>query len=78
MQIAFVIIAILVVGAIVGSLLNFMNVFFGIPFVLIFVGILIGKETLERQSRIMRMKRFRREARAQKVPFSDVDRRTMT
>jgi hypothetical protein len=78
MQIAFVIIAILVVGAILGSLINFMNVFFGIPFVLIFIGLVIGKETMQRQSKIMQMKRFRRDARTQKVPFSDADRRTMT
>jgi hypothetical protein len=78
MQIAFVIIAILVVGAVVGSLINFMNLFFGIPFVLIFIGMVIGKETLERQNRIMRMKRFQREARTQKVPFSEADRRTIS
>jgi uncharacterized integral membrane protein len=78
MQIAFVILAILVVGAVLGSLLNFMNVFFGIPFVLIFLGLVIGKETLERQNKIMQMKRFQRSSRTRKVDFSDADRRTMT
>jgi Sec-independent protein secretion pathway component TatC len=77
MQIAFVILGILVVGAIVGSLINFMNVFLGIPFVLLFVGALIGKETLERQNKIMQMKRFQRDARTRKVEFSDADKRTM-
>ena len=77
MQIAITILGILVVGAIVGSLINFANLFFGIPFALIFIGIVIGKETLERQNKIMQMKRFRRDARAQKVKFSEADKRTM-
>jgi hypothetical protein len=78
MQIALVILGILIVGAVLGSLINFMNVFFGIPFVLIFIGLLIGKETLERQNKIMQMKRFQRSARTRKVEFSEADRRTMT
>jgi hypothetical protein len=77
MQIAFVILGILVVGAILGSLINFMNVFFGLPFVLIFLGLVVGKETLERQNKIMQMKRFRRDARTRKVEFSEADKRTM-
>ena len=77
MQIAIVILAVLVVGAIVGSTLNFAGVFLGIPFVLLFIGVVIGKETMERQRRIMQMKRFQRDARARKVEFSEADRRTM-
>jgi hypothetical protein len=78
MQIAFVILGILVVGAILGSLLNFMNLFFGIPFVLIFLGLVVGKETLERQNKIMQMKRFQRSARTRKIEFSETDRRTIS
>ena len=78
MQIAFVILGILVVGAVLGSLVNFMNVFFGIPFVLIFLGLVVGKETLERQNKIMQMKRFQRSARTRKVEFSEADRRTIS
>ncbi len=78
MQIAFVILGILVVGAVLGSLINFMNVFFGIPFVLLFLGLVVGKETLERQNKIMQMKRFQRSARTRKVEFSEADRRTIS
>jgi hypothetical protein len=77
MQIAAVILVLLVVGAILGSALNFAGVFLGIPLVLIFLGAVIGKETLERQRRILRMKRFQREARARKLEFSEEDKRTM-
>jgi Sec-independent protein secretion pathway component TatC len=77
MQIAAVILVLLIVGAILGSTLNFAGVFLGIPLVFLFLGAVIGKETLDRQRRILRMKRFRREAQAQKVQFSEEDKRTM-
>jgi hypothetical protein len=71
------ILAILVVGGVVGSALNFASVFLGIPFALLFIGAIIGKETMDRQQRILRMKRFRRESRAQKVEFDTADKRTV-
>ena len=77
MGIAFAIIALIVVGALVGSALNFGGVVLGVPLVLLFIGAIIGKETMERQQRILRMKRFRREARAQRVDFDSTDRRTV-
>lgn len=77
MQIAITILFILIVGAIVGSTLNFAGLFLGIPIVLILIGVLIGKEGVDRQRRIMQMKRFQRDARAQKVQFSENDKRTM-
>ena len=77
MQIAFAILAILIVGAIAGTTLNFAGLFLGIPIVLIFIGALLGKETLDRQRRIMQMKRFRRDARARKVPPTEEDKRTL-
>ena len=77
MQIAITILVILIVGAIVGSTLNFAGVFLGIPIVLIFIGAIIGKEGFERQRKVMQMKRFRRDAQAQKVDFSEADKRTM-
>jgi NhaP-type Na+/H+ and K+/H+ antiporter len=77
MQIAIVIVAILVVGAIAGSALNFAGVFLGIPIVLIFVGMIVGKEGLDRQRKVMQMKRFRNDAKARKVEFSEADKRTM-
>ena len=77
MQIAIVILAILVVGAIAGSTLNFAGVFLGIPIVLLFLGAVLGKEQFARQRKVMQMKRFRRDARTQKAEFSEADRRTM-
>ena len=77
MSIAITILFLLIVGAIVGSTINFGSVFLGIPLVLIFVGFLITKEGMDRQRRIMQMKRFRNSARAQKVDFSSEDKRTV-
>ena len=77
MGIGFAIIGLIVVGALVGSTLNFGGIVLGVPLVLLFIGAIIGKETMERQQRILRMKRFRRDARAQKVDFDSTDRRTV-
>ena len=77
MGIAVAILAILVVGAVVGSTLNFAGVFLGIPIVFLFIGAVIGKETMERQQRILQMKRFRHAARTRKVDFEAQDKRTL-
>ncbi len=76
MQVAFAILAILIFGAILGSTLNFAGVFLGIPIIFVFLGFVLGKEQLERQRKINQMKRFRRDARAKKVPLSEADKRT--
>jgi uncharacterized integral membrane protein len=75
--IAFTIIAILLIGAIVGTTLNIVALFVAIPLALIFIGAVIGKEGMDRQRRIMQMKRFRRSARARKTDFTPVDKRTL-
>lgn len=77
MPIAITIVALLIVGAIVGSAIDFGSVFLGIPLVLLFVGAVVTKEGMDRQRRIMQMKRFRNSARAQKLDFSPEDKRTM-
>jgi hypothetical protein len=77
MGIALAIVALLVLGAIVGSLINFGSLFLGIPLALMFIGAVVGKEGLDRQRRILQMKRFRNSARAQKVDFTPEDKRTM-
>ena len=77
MQIAFAILAILIVGAILGTTLNFAGLFLGIPIVFIFLGAVVGKETIARQRKVMQMKRFRNDAKARKVDFSEADKRTM-
>jgi uncharacterized membrane protein len=71
------ILVLLVVGGFIGAALNFGSGILGIPLVLIFIGALLGKETMQRQQRILQMKRFRREARAQKVKFDEADKRTV-
>ena len=77
MGIAFAILALLVVGALVGSTLNFGGIVLGVPIAFVFIGALIGKETIERQQRIIRMKRFRQDARTRKVDFEPHDKRTL-
>ena len=77
MPIAITILVLLIAGALFGTAFNFGSAFLGIPLVLIFIGAVIGKEGMDRQRRIMQMKRFRNSARAQKVDFTPEDKRTM-
>ena len=77
MQIAIPIVLLVIVGGLVGSAINFGSAFLGIPLALLFIGAVIGREGLDRQRRIMQMKRFRNSARAQKVDWSAEDKRTM-
>ncbi len=78
MPLALTIIAILVVGAAVGTVFGFAGgAFIGIPIVFLLIGAVLGRETMQRQRRIMQMKRFRREARAQQARFDAKDRRTV-
>jgi len=71
------IIAILLIGLIVGATVNFVALFVAIPVVLLFLGAVVGKEGLDRQRRILQMKRFRNDARARKTEFTPTDRRTL-
>ena len=77
MGIAITIVVLLIVGAIVGSAINFGSLFLGIPLVFMFIGLVVTKEGLDRQRRVMQMKRFRNSARAQKADFTPEDKRTM-
>jgi uncharacterized membrane protein len=77
MPIAITILVLLVAGAFIGSAINFGSLFLGIPLVFLFIGAVVGKEGMDRQRRIMQMKRFRNSARAQKVDFSAEDKRTV-
>ena len=77
MAIAIVIVGILLVGLIVGATINFVALFISIPVALLFIGLVVGREAIDRQSRILRMKRWRRSARARKVDFTPVDKRTV-
>ena len=77
MGIAFAIIALIIFGALVGTALNFGGIVLGVPLALLLIGAILGKEAMQRQQRILRMKRFRRESRTQKVDFDSTDRRTV-
>lgn len=77
MGVAITIVVLVVIGGFIGAALNFMAPWLGIPLALLFVGALIGKEQMERQNRILRLKRWRREARAQQVSFDAGDKRTL-
>ncbi len=70
-------IALILVGGLIGTALNFMAPFLGIPIALLFIGAVIGKEQMARQNQILRMKRFRRDARAHQVKFDAGDKRTL-
>jgi uncharacterized protein YacL len=75
--IAGVIVGLIFVSVIVGSLANFFALFLAIPLILAFIGGMIGMEQMQRQRRILQMKRFRRDARPRKVPFDAQDKRTL-
>ena len=77
MGIAFAIVALVVVGALVGTALNFGGIVLGVPLAFLFIGAILGRETLERQQRINRMKRFRRDSRTHKLDFDEQDKRTL-
>ncbi len=77
MGIAITIIALILVGGVIGTALNFGAPFLGIPLALLFIGAIIGKEQMARQNQILRIKRFRRDARAQQVKFDATDKRTL-
>ena len=76
MGIAIAIIALMLLGVAVGSI-AFGAPWVGLPLVLLFVGAVIGKEQMERQNRILRLKRWRREAQARQADFSAGDKRTL-
>ena len=78
MGIGLAIVALIIVGALVGTALNFGGIVLGVPLALLFIGAIIGKEGFERQQRINRMKRFRRDARTQKTDFDAQDKRTLS
>lgn len=77
MGIAATIVVLIVGGFLIGAALSVSGLLVAIPLVLIFIGGVISTEALERQNKIFRMKRFRREARAQQVDFDSTDKRTL-
>ena len=77
MPMILLILALVIVGLAIGSVINFVFGFLAIPLLFLFGWIAVGKEAIERQQRIARLKRFRREARAQKIEFNEEDKKTI-
>ena len=77
MPMVLLILALVIVGLAIGSVINLAFGFFAIPILFLFGWLAVGKEAIERQRRIGQLKRFRHSARAQKVDFSDDDRKTI-
>jgi hypothetical protein len=76
MPIAITIIALVLLGGAVGSI-AFGAPWVGFPLVLLFIGGIVTFEQMQRQNRILRLKRWRREAQARQVDFDAGDRRTL-
>ena len=76
MGIAITIIGLILLGGAVGSI-AFGAPYVGIPIALLFIGAVIGREQMQRQNRILRLKRWRREAQANQVGFDAGDKRTL-
>lgn len=78
MPVAIVISALLIVGAVVGIIFSGpAGAVLGLPLVFLFIGLILGREAMMRQRRILQMKRFRREAQARKSDFDAQDKRTL-
>jgi uncharacterized membrane protein len=71
------VLAILIIGAAIGSLINFGFGFLALPLIAAFGWLALGKEMMQRQRKILQMKRFRRDARARKVQFDEDDKKTI-
>ena len=77
MTTALSVLGILIVSFVLGLLFDWRWLFLAIPLLLIYFGGLMGNEARQRQKRIMRLKRFRRDVRAKKFEFDEDDRKTI-
>ena len=80
MNSAFVIsvLSMIVLGLLLGSLINPGIGLLAIPIVLfILLNVVMVSDTVQRQRRIHKMRQFRNSARAQKVDFTEQDKRTV-
>ena len=72
------IVAMILLGLAIGTLFNFGFAFLAIPIVgFIFINWFFASEMMQRQRRIQRMNKFRRDARARKTGFTEQDKRTV-
>lgn len=65
-------------GALLGATLNFAAVFLAFPIVAILLANwAIASDAMNRRRRVHKLQEFRKSARAQKVDFTDQDKRTV-
>ena len=77
-SLAIPIVAIIILGLIIGTLFNFGTAFLAIPIVgFIFINWFFATEFMQRNRRIQKMNKFRRDARHRKVDFTEQDKRTV-
>jgi hypothetical protein len=77
MALVLLVLALVIIGLAVGSAINFGFGLLALPLLLVFGWLAVGKEALQRQQRIGQLKRFRRDARAKKVDFTEDDKKTI-
>ncbi len=72
------ILLLVVIGLALGTLLNFAFAFLAIPIVLFLLANgLIASDAMNRRRRVHKLQQFRKSARAQKVDFTEQDKRTV-
>jgi hypothetical protein len=72
------VLSMIVLGLLLGSLINPGIGLLAIPIVLfVLLNVVMVGDTVQRQRRIHKMRQFRNSARAQKVDFTDHDKRTV-
>lgn len=77
-SLAIPVVLLIVVGLVLGTLINFAFAFLAIPIVLfLLANFLIVSDTVERRRRVHKLQRFRKSSRAQKVDFTEQDKRTV-
>lgn len=77
-SLALPIVAMILIGLALGTLFNFGFAFLAIPIVgFIFINWFFATEFMQRNRRIQRMNKFRRDARARKSRFTEQDKRTV-
>ena len=77
-SLAIPIVGLILIGLALGTLFNFGAAFLAIPIVgFIFINWFFATEFMQRNRRIQRMNKFRRDARARKSSFSEQDKRTV-
>jgi hypothetical protein len=77
MGIAIPIVVLTIVGLLIGIAFNVAAPIIAIPILFIAINLIVGKEVLERQQHLRSVRRFRRDARAQKTKFTAGDKDTL-